>query len=79
MTNKTLQEKNISATSLRGIDVLNNPVLNKGTAFNEQEREKLGLVGLLPASIESIDQQAERVLGHLEQKPSDLERYILTS
>jgi len=39
MTNKTLQEKNISATSLRGIDVLNNPVLNKGTAFNEQERE----------------------------------------
>jgi len=33
-------------------------------------------VGLLPASIESIDQQVERVLGHLEQKPSDLERYI---
>jgi hypothetical protein len=43
MTNKALQEKNASATSLRGIDVLNNPVLNKGTAFNEQEREKLGL------------------------------------
>lgn len=76
MARKTLQEKNVSTTSLRGIDVLNNPVLNKGTAFNEQEREKLGLVGLLPSSIESIDQQVERVLGHLEQKPSDLERYI---
>jgi malate dehydrogenase (oxaloacetate-decarboxylating)(NADP+) len=76
MTNKTSEEKHVSGPSLRGIDVLNNPVLNKGTAFNEQEREKLGLVGLLPASIESIDQQVERVLGHLEQKPSDLERYI---
>ena len=62
--------------SLRGIDVLNNPTLNKGTAFTEKEREKLGLIGLLPAGIESIDQQVERVLGHLEQKPTDLERYI---
>jgi malate dehydrogenase (oxaloacetate-decarboxylating)(NADP+) len=76
MANKTLQENQVSSTTLRGIDVLNNPVLNKGTAFNEQEREKLGLVGLLPPSIESIDRQVERVLGHLEQKPSDLERYI---
>jgi malate dehydrogenase (oxaloacetate-decarboxylating)(NADP+) len=66
----------IDTKSLRGIDVLNNPVLNKGTGFDEQEREELGLVGLLPASIESIDRQVERVLGHLEQKPSDLERYI---
>jgi malate dehydrogenase (oxaloacetate-decarboxylating)(NADP+) len=76
MTNKTLQEKNVSATSLRGIDVLNTPVLNKGTAFSIQGREKLGLVGLLPSGIESIDRQVERVLGHLEQKPSDIERYI---
>src|SRR6201987_6210871 len=66
----------IDTKSSRGIDVLNNPVLNKGTGFDEQEREELGLVGLLPASIESIDRQVERVLGHLEQKPSDLERYI---
>lgn len=76
MTNKTSQEKNPPGTSLRGIDVLNNPVLNKGTAFNEEERAELGLVGLLPPSIETIDRQVERVLGHLEQKPSDIERYI---
>ena len=61
---------------MRGIDVLNNPILNKGTAFSQKEREDLGLVGLLPDGIETIDQQVERVLGHLAEKPSDLERYI---
>jgi malate dehydrogenase (oxaloacetate-decarboxylating)(NADP+) len=61
---------------LHGIDVLNNPILNKGTAFTQKEREDLGLVGLLPAGIESIDQQVELVLDHLAQKPTDLERYI---
>jgi malate dehydrogenase (oxaloacetate-decarboxylating)(NADP+) len=65
-----------SAKSLRGIDLLSNPKLNKGTAFTEKEREELGLVGLLPAGVETIDQQVERVLGHLAEKPTDLERYI---
>jgi malate dehydrogenase (oxaloacetate-decarboxylating)(NADP+) len=72
-----MQEKQPSSTkSLRGIDVLNNPNLNKGTAFNPKEREDLGLVGLLPDGIETLDRQVERVLGHLAQKPTDLERYI---
>src|ERR1700756_484753 len=72
-----MQEKQTPSTkSLRGIDVLNNPNLNKGTAFTEEEREKLGLVGLLPDSVEDIDRQLQRVLGHLAQKPTDLERYI---
>ena len=72
-----MQEKQTPSTkSLRGIDVLNNPNLNKGTAFNPKEREDLGLVGLLPDSIETLDRQVERVLGHLAQKPTDLERYI---
>jgi malate dehydrogenase (oxaloacetate-decarboxylating)(NADP+) len=62
--------------SLRGIEVLNNPTLNKGTAFTQKEREDLGLVGLLPVGIETLDRQVERVLGHLAQKPTDLERYI---
>ena len=61
---------------MRGIDVLNNPNLNKGTAFSPKEREDLGLVGLLPDGIETLDRQVERVLGHLAQKPTDLERYI---
>jgi malate dehydrogenase (oxaloacetate-decarboxylating)(NADP+) len=72
-----MREKQLSdRTSLRGIDVLNNPNLNKGTAFSPKEREDLGLVGLLPDGIETRDRQVERVLGHLAQKPTDLERYI---
>jgi malate dehydrogenase (oxaloacetate-decarboxylating)(NADP+) len=62
--------------SLRGVDVLNNPRRNRGTAFTQKEREDLGLVGLLPAGIETLDQQVDRVLGHLAQKPTYLERYI---
>jgi malate dehydrogenase (oxaloacetate-decarboxylating)(NADP+) len=61
---------------LRGREVLDNPNLNKGTAFTDKEREQLGLVGLLPDSVEDIDLQLERVLGHLKEKPTDLERYI---
>jgi malate dehydrogenase (oxaloacetate-decarboxylating)(NADP+) len=72
-----MEEKQPSLNkSLRGIDVLNNPSLNKGTAFSQKEREDLGLVGLLPAGIETIDKQVQRVLGHLAQKPTDIERYI---
>ena len=61
------------APDLRGIEVLNNPTLNKGTAFTQKEREGLGLVGSLPAGIETLDQQVERVLGHLAQKPTSEE------
>src|SRR6201984_78405 len=72
-----MQEKQTPSTkSLRVIDVLNNPNLNKGTAFNPKEREDLGLVGLLPDGIETLDRQVERMLGHLAQKATDLERYI---
>jgi malate dehydrogenase (oxaloacetate-decarboxylating)(NADP+) len=63
-------------TPLRGTEVLDNPKLNKGTAFTDEEREQLGLVGLLPDSVEDINRQLERVLGHLRNKPTDLERYI---
>ena len=65
-----------AATDVRGIEILNNPKLNKGTAFTNKEREDFGLVGLLPEGVETLDRQVERVLGHLTQKLSDLERYI---
>ena len=70
------KDQPIAKTSLRGIAVLENPRLNKGTAFTREEREQLGLLGLLPDAVEDIDRQVERVLRHLEEKPSDLERYI---
>ena len=60
----------------RGFDVLHNPKLNKGTAFSRQEREELGLNGLLPAAITSQQTQIKRVLENLRRKTSDIERYI---
>jgi malate dehydrogenase (oxaloacetate-decarboxylating)(NADP+) len=64
------------AQDLRGAALLNDPVENKGTAFTADERRRLGLEGLLPASVEGLDRQLERVMQHLDAKPSDLERYI---
>ena len=58
------------------LDRLQQPRLNKGTAFTETEREQYGLTGLLPATVETIDTQMQRVMRHLGDKPSDLERYI---
>jgi len=61
---------------LRGQSLLDDPVLNKGTAFSAAERHRHGLEGLLPSSVEGLDRQVERVMQHLEAKPTDLERYI---
>ena len=61
---------------LLGRALLDNATLNKGTAFTAEERKRYDLEGLLPASIETLDRQVERVRRHLEAKPTDLERYI---
>ena len=61
----------------RGAALLNDPILNKGTAFTEEEREALGLRGLLPARVLSQEAQVRRVLENLRATPSDLERYVL--
>lgn len=60
----------------RGAGILHDPALNKGTAFTEQERDLLGLRGLLPPQTQSLEDQVTRVLGNLRQKPNPLERYI---
>ncbi|EJT04467.1 NAD-dependent malic enzyme [Rhizobium sp. CCGE 510] len=60
----------------RGRALLSRPVVNKGTAFTEEERKALGLEGLLPATVDTIGVQLKRVLGQLAAKPDDLERYI---
>jgi malate dehydrogenase (oxaloacetate-decarboxylating)(NADP+) len=59
-----------------GVALLRDPALNKGTAFTETEREALGLRGLLPPRVHTIQEQVERVLGNLRRKPTDLEKYI---
>src|SRR5262249_27491404 len=60
----------------RGLALLRDPLLNKGTAFTEQERDALGLRGFLPAAVMSMQVQAERILTGLRGLSSDLEKYI---
>ena len=59
-----------------GLALLDDPTNNKGTAFTAKERAEFGLEGLLPPSVESLEGQVERVMHHLDAKPTDLERYI---
>jgi malate dehydrogenase (oxaloacetate-decarboxylating)(NADP+) len=66
-------------TKINGVSVLRDPRLNKSTAFTESEREGLGLVGLVPEGIDSEDTQIQRLLLQLDQKPTDLEKYIYLS
>jgi malate dehydrogenase (oxaloacetate-decarboxylating)(NADP+) len=64
------------STNMQGVELLRNPSVNEGTAYTEAEKESLGLVGLVPDVTESIETQLSRVLWQLDQKTSDLERYI---
>ena len=60
----------------RGLALLRDPLLNKGIAFTEQERDALGLRGFLPAAVMSMQAQVERVLTWLRSLSSDLEKFI---
>ncbi len=66
----------IRTVRLRGMDLLNNPAVNKGTAFTEDERERFGLHGLLPPVVESLDDQCIRAYQAFSLKSNDLERHI---
>ncbi|MEE8825467.1 MAG: malolactic enzyme [Lentilactobacillus sunkii] len=54
--------------------ILNDPFNNKGTAFTETERQQLGLVGMLPPKVQTLDEQAEEVYQQYQTKSSDLEK-----
>jgi malate dehydrogenase (oxaloacetate-decarboxylating) len=62
---------------LTGIDLLSKPLLNKGTAFTESERDAFHLHGLLPPHVGTLDQQVTRRLKALRAQESDFERYAL--
>ncbi len=64
------------ASAKRGIEVLRDPSLNKSTAFTEEEKQALGIVGLVPDVTESEDLQLSRVMMQLGHKTTDLDRYI---
>ena len=60
----------------RGVQILHDPRLNKGTAFTDEEREVLGLRGLLPPRIFTQDEQEHRVLANLRRLDSALDKYL---
>src|SRR5690349_20721106 len=60
----------------RGMDLLDTPILNKGTAFTEEERAEFGLQALLPPHVETLDEQAVRAYEAFQRKDNDLERHI---
>ena len=57
-------------------DILNNPFLNKGTAFTLEERQELGLIGLLPPYVQTIEDQAAETYAQLQTKANDLEKRL---
>ena len=71
-----MSARSIPSFSPHGLALLRDPLLNKGTAFTEQERDALGLRGFLPAGVLSMQAQVERVLTNLRSLPSDLEKYV---
>ena len=61
---------------MRGHQILNDPFKNKGTAFTQEERQELGLVGLLPPYVQTLEEQAAQTYAHMHQKGSDLEKRL---
>ena len=66
----------LSPAGPTGHQLLDDPLLNEGSAFPETDRRRLGLLGLLPYHCSTIDEQLVRVYGNYKRKTTDLERYI---
>ena len=57
-------------------DILNNPFLNKGTAFTFEERKELGLVGVVPPYVQTLEEQAAQTYAHFSKKATNLEKRL---
>jgi malate dehydrogenase (oxaloacetate-decarboxylating) len=64
--------ENILITTLKGKEILSNPFLNKGTAFTKEEREDIGLDGLLPPQVLTLDEQVKRVYEQYSMRTTNL-------
>jgi malic enzyme len=73
---KDLRPAGTLRVPFRGAELLETPLLNKDTGFDEGERDVFGLRGLLPARMSTIDEQANLELEHIRRKGDDLERFI---
>ncbi|WP_347298852.1 malolactic enzyme [Candidatus Enterococcus ferrettii] len=63
-------------SSMKGIEILNNPFLNKGTAFTKEERKQYSLEGMLPSQVQTLEQQSVQAYGQYLSKTTDLEKRI---
>ena len=72
MSKFTVASNGALETALRGVEVLSTPLLNKGVAFTQEEREELGLKGLLPPAVLTLDEQARRAYEQFCSQPDDL-------
>ncbi|KAA6448557.1 NAD-dependent malic enzyme [Bacillus swezeyi] len=75
MSQKKLNEQVIE-THLRGFEVLSTPLLNKGVAFPAEERKALGLTGLLPPKVLTLEEQAKRAYQQFRSQPDDLSKNV---
>ncbi|NRA02119.1 MAG: NAD-dependent malic enzyme [Myxococcales bacterium] len=66
----------ISKETLRGRELIDEPLWNKGTAFSEEERSEFGLYGLLPPHVESLEEQVSRSYEAYQTRESDLDRHV---
>jgi len=76
MRNKDRRPTPVSSERRRGLSLLRDPALNKGTAFTEEERDALALRGLLPSVVLTQEKQAARILENLRGLPNDLEKFV---
>ncbi|KXY78872.1 MULTISPECIES: oxaloacetate-decarboxylating malate dehydrogenase [Bacillus] len=72
MSKFTVASNGSLETTLRGVEVLSTPLLNKGVAFTQEEREELGLKGLLPLAVLTLEEQARRAYEQFCSQPDDL-------
>ncbi|HDR7633911.1 MULTISPECIES: oxaloacetate-decarboxylating malate dehydrogenase [Bacillus] len=72
MSKFTVASNGALETTLRGAEVLSTPLLNKGVAFTQEEREELGLKGLLPPAVLTLEEQARRAYEQFSSQPDDL-------
>ncbi|MGT8953189.1 oxaloacetate-decarboxylating malate dehydrogenase [Bacillus cereus] len=72
MSKFTVASNGALETTLRGAEVLSTPLLNKGVAFTQNEREELGLKGLLPPAVLTLEEQARRAYEQFSSQPDDL-------
>ena len=69
----------IDKKKIMGLQLLNHSILNKGTAFSNEEREELELEGFLPIGIDSEEQQVQRVKNQLKEIKNNLDKFIFLS